>query len=259
MTKKERLEKILKKTMTPDEFEAFSVMNLSKDVEKSKTSISDYIKQVEERFELTNGDLSTLENELNEKFEEIENEIEEKIGTSSKKGIELLDETKTRLFEEIKSIDYHLRSAITSVIGLTKKEINTIIKKIEKDIEELFWWRSLNGSNNVQAVLNVKSGGSMVASNVTGINFVGSTVTTDNNGNVTINTGGGVGGGSGYQLPTGTVNGSNQVFVFATAPNAIVVDGATLQATEQSGTVNWKGTLTVTMTVPPVNSIFGVA
>ena len=99
----------------------------------------------------------------------------------------------------------------------------------------------------------------MVASNVTGINFVGSTVTTDNNGNVTINTGGGVGGGSGYQLPTGTVNGSNQVFVFATAPNAIVVDGATLQATEQSGTVNWKGTLTVTMTVPPVNSIFGVA
>ena len=66
------------------------------------------------------------------------------------------------------------------------------------------------------------------------------------------------GSGSGYQLPTGTVNGSNQTFTFATAPNAIVVDGATLQKTEQTGTVNWTGTTTVIMTIPPVNSIFAI-
>ena len=72
-------------------------------------------------------------------------------------------------------------------------------------------------------------------------------------------TGTGGGGGSGYQLPTGTVNGVNQTFVFATAPSAITVDGATLQQTEQGGSVNWSGTTTVVMTIPPNNSIFAVA
>lgn len=69
----------------------------------------------------------------------------------------------------------------------------------------------------------------------------------------------GGGGGSGFQIPTGTVDGSNKTFVFTTAPNAIVLDGTTLQQTEQDGTTNWTGTTTITLLVAPQNSIFAVA
>jgi hypothetical protein len=65
-------------------------------------------------------------------------------------------------------------------------------------------------------------------------------------------------GASGYQSATGTVDGANQTFTFATAPNIIVVDGISLQKTEQGGSSNWSGTTVVVMTVPPVGSIFGL-
>jgi hypothetical protein len=70
-----------------------------------------------------------------------------------------------------------------------------------------------------------------------------------------------VGGGTsaGFQIPTGTVNGSNKTFVFTTAPNAVVVDGATLQQTEQGGVQNWSGSTTITLLVAPNESIFSVA
>ena len=69
----------------------------------------------------------------------------------------------------------------------------------------------------------------------------------------------GGGGGSGFLIPTGTVNGVNTTFTFSTAPNAIVVDGTTLQQTEQGGTTNWTGTTTITLLVAPTQSIFAVA
>jgi hypothetical protein len=68
--------------------------------------------------------------------------------------------------------------------------------------------------------------------------------------------------GSGFQLPlTGSVNGSNRTFTWATAPNAICVDGQTLAATTQdsSATVNWTGTTTTVLTVAPNYSCFAVA
>lgn len=83
------------------------------------------------------------------------------------------------------------------------------------------------------------------------------TITTNSSGAKVINASGG--SGSGYQLPTGTVNGSNTAFVFATAPAAIVVDGLTFQKTQQDGTVNWTGTTNVSLTVAPNFSIFAVA
>ena len=55
-----------------------------------------------------------------------------------------------------------------------------------------------------------------------------------------------------------TVDGSNTTFTFTAAPSAIVVDGVVFQQTEQGGTVNWTGTTTVVLAVPPVNSIFSI-
>jgi hypothetical protein len=60
-------------------------------------------------------------------------------------------------------------------------------------------------------------------------------------------------------LPTGSVDGINQVFVFATAPNAIAVDGQLLQKVDQSGNIYWTGTTTVTLTFAPNQSVFGIA
>jgi hypothetical protein len=77
-------------------------------------------------------------------------------------------------------------------------------------------------------------------------------------GTVTINATGG--SGSGFQLPlSGSVNGSNQTFTWATTPKAIVVDGQVLQSTDQKGNVYWNGTTTTVLTIPPTQSIFAVA
>lgn len=95
----------------------------------------------------------------------------------------------------------------------------------------------------------------------TNLNFVGAGVTvTDDSGNdatvVTISTS----AGAGYQAVTsGSVNGSNTVFTWATAPNAISVDGVILRKTASDTTVNWTGTTTTTLTVAPNFDIFGVA
>lgn len=72
------------------------------------------------------------------------------------------------------------------------------------------------------------------------------------------------GGSGGFtSLPaTGTVDGSNQSFTFTQLPTYIVSDHLWYTATNKSGTTNWTwnaGALTATMTVPPVEDIFGVA
>lgn len=66
-------------------------------------------------------------------------------------------------------------------------------------------------------------------------------------------------GATGYQAATGTVNGVNTIFVFTTAPNAIVRDGVTIRKTSSDGTVNWTGTTTVTLAIAPNLDVFAVA
>lgn len=69
------------------------------------------------------------------------------------------------------------------------------------------------------------------------------------------------GGGSGsvtVLVPTGTVNGVNQTFVFSSAPNVIVLDnGNTMNKVSSDGTVNWTGTTTVVLNQAPNFNIFG--
>lgn len=86
------------------------------------------------------------------------------------------------------------------------------------------------------------------------INFTGATVSRSPSGVVTVAIGS-------FQTPTsGTVDGSNAVFVWATAPNVIVVDqGRMMQQTSSDGTVNWTGTTTTTLTVPPNFDIYSIA
>lgn len=67
------------------------------------------------------------------------------------------------------------------------------------------------------------------------------------------------GSSTGYQVPTGTVNGSNKVFTYVTAPNAIVVDGISFRKVSSDGTVNWTGTTVITLSVSPNFDTYAVA
>ncbi len=69
-------------------------------------------------------------------------------------------------------------------------------------------------------------------------------------------------GSSGYQVPTGLCNSSNQTFVFATAPSAIEVDGSVYtQQTNDGGTINWDivGTTVTFRLLTPNYSCHGLA
>lgn len=63
----------------------------------------------------------------------------------------------------------------------------------------------------------------------------------------------------GFQTATGTVNGTNAIFTFSTAPNAIVVDGISFRKVASDGTVNWTGTTVITLSVAPISDIYSVA
>ncbi len=113
--------------------------------------------------------------------------------------------------------------------------------------------QTLSALRNLAARGGVRGGGDTIAagSNVT--------ITTDSVGRKVIASSGGA--GSGFQAPTsGAVDGSNTVFVWATAPKAIVVDqGRAMQKTSTDSTVNWTGTTTTTLTVAPTTDIYAVA
>lgn len=65
---------------------------------------------------------------------------------------------------------------------------------------------------------------------------------------------------SGFQQPTsGTVDGSNTVFEWATEPNVIVVDNVSRQKVSSNGHVNWTGTTTTTLEIAPNDDIFSTA
>lgn len=69
------------------------------------------------------------------------------------------------------------------------------------------------------------------------------------------------GGSSGYQAPTGgAVNGSNQVFTWATAPNVIVVDNVPKQRVNSDTTVNWTAVgTTTTLALAPNYDLYALA
>lgn len=80
------------------------------------------------------------------------------------------------------------------------------------------------------------------------------------NGMLTLTTSGG-GGSSGFQQPTsGIVDGVNATFTWATAPNAIVVDGGrSIQKVSADGTVNWTGTTTTVLSIAPNFDVYATA
>jgi len=130
---------------------------------------------------------------------------------------------------------YQIPKGTTAVQGIPIGRINNLESRV----------KALESGSTVSGVSSIVAG-----TNVT-ISPVGGT------GAVTINATGS--GGSGDQVATGTVNGSNTSFTFATAPSVIVADFVIMRKTESvSGTTNWSGTTTVTMTTAPTDHIYAI-
>lgn len=137
-------------------------------------------------------------------------------------------------------------------------ELKTQIDEHTKTLEDMRSEKSSRGAGWGAHPLNIYQSGTIKAETVRHINFTGATVTQSPDGVTTVAV---TGDSSGFQQPTsGAVNGTNKVFVFATAPNVIVVDqGRPMQKVSSDTTVNWTGTTTVTLAVAPNSDIFATA
>lgn len=95
--------------------------------------------------------------------------------------------------------------------------------------------------------------------NVTTINFTsGATVTNAGGGQANVALTGGA--AISVMVPTGTLDGVNKVFVFASAPSVVILDnGIIMNKVNRApdSTVNWTGTTTITLAQAPNFNIFG--
>lgn len=135
----------------------------------------------------------------------------------------------------------------------------TAIKGLEEFIKSFIPQRSLGGIPGWGAhPLAVAQSGTTKTKLARRLNFTGATVTHSADGITTVAI---TGGSSGFQAPSsGAINGINATFVWATAPNVIVVDqGRAMQKTSSDGTVNWTGTTTTVLTVAPTSDVYAVS
>lgn len=153
-------------------------------------------------------------------------------------------------------IPTEIRDALESLNGDERLDIDSIRgwDKVIADLKASGKNVRLVGGTNGIIVYN----GTTKIGIVKYINFTGSGVSASLvNGLLTLTFSGGS-GGSAFQQPTsGTVNGTNATFVWATAPNTIVVDGGrTIQKVSSDGTVNWTGTTTTVLAIAPNFDVF---
>lgn len=148
------------------------------------------------------------------------------------------------------------------------KKINASKSKIKRDsIEGMEEIEGLAKSANANVKRYIQMGGSPLigiqsasgaTQRVDTINFLsGFTVTPVGQG-TQVNVTASGGGGFTVLVPTGMVDGSNQTFVFASAPSVIVVDQSRVMVqTSRDLNANWTGTTTVVMQIAPNSDIFG--
>lgn len=119
-------------------------------------------------------------------------------------------------------------------------EVEGLARTAQRQVQNFI---SLGGSHNTRIGIP----GGTVLTGVNQIDFLNGTITQLGDGTeIQYTAPSGGGGGSGYQAAlTGGLTGTN---TWATAPNALVIDGVVKQKTQTDGTVNWTGTTTTVLT-----------
>jgi hypothetical protein len=191
--------------------------------QKTLIKIKDALSSIETDFSNHKKDyyqsISEIANVFNNNHKDIlqssaEGKNASKMIDSLKRVVITLDGNNTSNSSKIdqlsKTHSLHIKTIEKGVEKL-KVYTETEVKKIKKDIEDLYWLRkgeTVNGSNNVQAVLNIKGTGTQIANNVTTLNFTGGTPTLNSDCSVTVP----LGGGSASPLTT-----KGDVYTFDTA------------------------------------------
>lgn len=202
---------------------------VNSDIKTIKSEILDYTKQILNTLQKQN------ENELNfirDKVRNLQNgkdADETKIIQNVLSQIQLPEQK-----DVILDTPLQIRDKLETLEGDEKLAIDAI-RDLRKELDELK--KQKLGSTHIGGIRYLAGTGVTIEGNV--ISTSATTV--------------------GYQVPTGTVDGSNKTFVFTSAPNVIVVDGLTLRKTQADGTANWTGTTTITLTIAPTYEVYGVA
>ncbi len=176
-------------------------------------------------------------------------------------------------YTPIRGIDFWTAEDILKI----KKDIEKLIPKIEKakpiDIKAIaaeikLEYKDIKDAPNFKEIEDLvkflksggfRGGGSGTLFSLTTTGTSGAATLANNILNIPQYSGGG-GGGFTQLTATGTVNGTNLSFTFTQKPTYIVSDGIELTQLDNNGGTQWSwnaGTLTATMVVPPINSIFG--
>lgn len=239
MINKEKLEEIYAKIASKEEVLEHSSMKKIKSVDDE---IKKAISSIENKHGMLQGELSGVQKSLIDKFKQIEDSVAKSLEGITGDTSTLVEKTSNSLSKEIARV-YGEMGTLFKSMDSKMLDVDTILAQIKKEIEELFWNRTLNGSNNVQAVLNIKSNGSSVANNVTAINFTGGTVTANPDGSVTI------------PLASSPLTTKGDVYGFSTTNARIPIGNdtqvLTADSTQDLG-VKW-----ATPSSVPVSSVFG--
>lgn len=259
--------------------EAFTSADIMQEVEMIRQSIADlYIPTPEDITTIAQGEI-----QKNLKAPEIINKIVKEVTIQKPQIVK-----ETTIEKTVQEIAYNERPILDSIIEVNKR-IDDLPKAQNINLEDIkaelkldfgkmlqhnidilgmpdFRKLAMGLQGQIDAIISAGAGhtiqdeGSALTTRKY-LNFVGAGVTAtddvlNNATKITISTS----AGAGYQQPSsGSVDGSNTIFIFAVAPNAIVVDGVSLQKTATDTTANWTGTTTITLAVAPNFDIYGVA
>lgn len=154
------------------------------------------------------------------------------------------------LLEMISHSNTSNRKMIEETLDILER-LKTDLEKIRKELQ-----KSRGGGS---MPLQISVNGTVANTRYADINIVSSGATISNNDTTKKTTITLVSSGGGSQTPiSGSVDGTNQTFIWSSAPNIIFVDGVPRQKVQSDGTVNWMGTTTTVLSVAPNFDIFGI-
>lgn len=174
---------------------------------------------------------------------------------------QLTPEILARIQADLPALAYAMRDSL-ELLPEGEKIKSTAIADIEPYVKSLIEKYGAYLGSGGQSSVQILLAGALKAQQAQALNFTGAGKPTVTNGaNGVLNLDFSASGSTGFQAPTsGPVDGSNKIFVFATAPNAVCVDGGrVMQKTNTDLTANWTGTTTITLAVAPNFDIFALA
>lgn len=192
------------------------------------------------------SDTSPLQKEISE--------LKERIASLSQAILNAPEIIKSPIYKELESLKKVIDSLPKEIPKKITDDLDTLsedIKKLQKDFKMI---PRGGGSMPRQWQIN----GSTIATRYSDLNFVTSGWVATHN-DTTKKTDITISGIGAPIIPTGTIDGSNTIFVFPIAPTYICVDqGRFMQKISKDGTENWTGTTSVSLLVAPTFDIFGL-